>query len=51
MAAKGWRLPFDDAIPLPGGKQMVTLENAARYVQHLPASEQRDRTGSSPSKP
>jgi hypothetical protein len=27
-------------IPLPGGRQLVTLEDAARYIQKLPKAEQ-----------
>jgi hypothetical protein len=26
MAAKGWSRPFDDPIPLPDGRQLVTLK-------------------------
>jgi hypothetical protein len=36
----GWKRPFDDPIPLPRGRQLVTLEDAARYVQKLPKGEQ-----------
>jgi len=25
MAATGWKRPFADPIPLPGGRQLVTL--------------------------
>jgi hypothetical protein len=35
-----WSREFDDAIPLPGGRALVTLEDAARYVQKLPKKEQ-----------
>jgi hypothetical protein len=37
---KGWRRPFEDPIPLPRGRQLVTLEDAARYIQKLPKAEQ-----------
>ena len=37
---KGWKRPFDDPIPLPRGRQLVTLEDAARYIQKLPKAEQ-----------
>jgi hypothetical protein len=40
MAATGWKRPFDDPIPLPRGRQLVTLEEAARYIQKLPKAEQ-----------
>jgi hypothetical protein len=28
MAAKGWSTPFEDPIPLPRGRRLVTLEDA-----------------------
>jgi hypothetical protein len=40
MAATGWKRPFDDPILLPRGRQLVTLENAATYIQKLPKAEQ-----------
>jgi hypothetical protein len=40
MADRGWKRPFEDPIPLPGGRQLVTLEDAARYIQKLPKAEQ-----------
>ena len=40
MAAKGWIKPFDDPIPLPRGRQVVTLKDAADYVMKLPKAEQ-----------
>ena len=30
---------FDDPIPLPRGRQLVTLEDAGRYITKLPKSE------------
>jgi hypothetical protein len=33
--ARGWSRPFDDPIPLPGGK-LVTLRDAADYITELP---------------
>ena len=39
MAAKGWSKPFDDPIPLPRGRQLVTLRDAALYVTKLPKAE------------
>jgi hypothetical protein len=40
MAATGWKRPFADPIPLPRGRQLVTLEDAAEYIQKLPETEQ-----------
>jgi hypothetical protein len=40
MAATGWKRPFADPIPLPGGRQLVTLEDAAGYIMKLPKAEQ-----------
>jgi hypothetical protein len=37
---RGWKRPFDDPIPLPRGRQIVTLEDAAGYIQELPKAEQ-----------
>lgn len=34
-----WSAAFDDPIPLPHGRQLVTLEDAARYIQKLPKAE------------
>jgi len=38
--AKGWKRPFDEPIPLPRGRQLVTLEDAAKYIQKFPKAEQ-----------
>src|SRR6266568_7149495 len=35
-----WSRPFDDPIPLPRGRQLVTLEDAAELIQKLPTGEQ-----------
>lgn len=35
-----WSAPFDDPVPLPGGGELVTLRDAARHIQALPAAEQ-----------
>ena len=40
MAATGWKRPFADPIPLPGGRQFVTLEDAAGDIMKLPKAEQ-----------
>jgi hypothetical protein len=37
----GWKRSFDEPIPLPRGGQLVTLEDAGRYVMALPEAEQR----------
>jgi hypothetical protein len=34
-----WSRPFDDPIPLPRGRQLVTLEDAGAYITKLPKSE------------
>ena len=42
MASKGgWSRRFDDPIPLPRGRQLVTLKDAADYVMKLPKAEQK----------
>ena len=39
MAAKGWSTPFEEPIPLPRGRQLVTLRDAGHYILKLPESE------------
>jgi hypothetical protein len=39
ISARGWKRPFDDPIPLPRGRQLVTLEDAGRYITKLPKAE------------
>jgi hypothetical protein len=34
-----WSTPFEDPIPLPNGRQLVTLEDAATYITGLPKAE------------
>src|ERR1700733_9984349 len=36
---RGWKRAFDDPIPLPRGRQLVTLEDAGRYITKLPKAE------------
>jgi hypothetical protein len=36
VAERGWKRPFDDPIPLPRGRQLVTLEDAGNYITKLP---------------
>jgi hypothetical protein len=40
VADRGWKRRFDDPIPLPRGRQLVTIEDAAKYIQNLPKAEQ-----------
>jgi hypothetical protein len=40
MEKNGWSRPFDDQIPLPRGRQLVTLKDAATYVMKQPKAEQ-----------
>jgi hypothetical protein len=35
----GWRRPFDDPIPVPRGREFVTLEDAETYITKLPKAE------------
>ena len=37
-----WSTPFDDPIPLPGGRRLVTLQQAADYVVALPEEVQHE---------
>jgi hypothetical protein len=37
----GWKTPFDDPIPLPRGRQLVTLKDAGNYIIKLPKAEQK----------
>jgi hypothetical protein len=39
MPDKGWQRRFDEPIPLPRGRQLVTLEDAAAYIMKLPKAE------------
>jgi hypothetical protein len=36
----GWQREFDDPIPLPRGRQLITLKDAADYIMKLPKTEQ-----------
>jgi hypothetical protein len=38
-ADRGWRRLFDEPIPLPRGRQLVTLEYAGNYITKLPKAE------------
>jgi hypothetical protein len=39
MPDRGWKRPFDDPIDLPGGRKLVTLEDAGKYITKLPKAE------------
>jgi hypothetical protein len=36
---------FDDRIPLPRGRQLVTLEHVGNYITKLPKAEHERRSG------
>jgi hypothetical protein len=36
LADRGWQRRFDESISLPRGRQLVTLEDAGRYITRLP---------------
>lgn len=35
-----WKRPFEDPMPLPNGRPLVTLKDAADYIMKLPKAEQ-----------
>jgi hypothetical protein len=39
VADKGWQRKFSDPIPLPDGRKLVTLRDAANYITALPKKE------------
>jgi hypothetical protein len=39
MADKSWSRKFEDLIPLPDGRKLVTLRDAADYITGLPKNE------------
>ena len=39
MADRGWKRRFDDPIPLPRSRRLVTLEDAGKYITKLPKAE------------
>jgi len=41
MPDTGWQRRFEDPIPLPRGRQLVTLQDAADYILKLPKAEQK----------
>ena len=34
-----WSTPFEDPVPLPGGRLLLTLRDAADYIMKLPKAE------------
>jgi hypothetical protein len=36
---RGWKRQFEDPIPLPRGRQLVTLADAGNYITKLPKAE------------
>ena len=36
-----WSTPFDDPIPLPDGRELLTLEDAAGYIVKLSRAQQK----------
>ena len=43
MADRDWTRPFDDPVPLPDGRQFVTLKDAGTYIMALPKAQQNAR--------
>ncbi len=39
VADRGWKRRFEEPIPLPRGRQLVTLEEAGNYFTKLPKAE------------
>jgi hypothetical protein len=39
VADRGWKRRFDEPIPLPRGRQLVSLEDAGNYITRLPKAE------------
>ena len=37
---RGWKRAFDDPIPLPRGRRLITLEDAGRYITKLAGTAQ-----------
>jgi hypothetical protein len=37
---QGWQQPFEDPVPLPRGRALVTLKDGADYIIKLPKAEQ-----------
>jgi hypothetical protein len=39
VADRGWKRRFDEPIPLPRGRQLVTLEDAGNYITKVAKAE------------
>jgi hypothetical protein len=39
VSERGWQREFEDPIPLPGGRKLLTLRDAADYITSLPKKE------------
>jgi hypothetical protein len=39
VADRGWQRHFDEPVPLPRGRQLVTLQDAGTYITRLPKAE------------
>jgi hypothetical protein len=39
VADSGWKRPFEDPIPLPRGRELVTLRDTALHITKLPKAE------------
>jgi hypothetical protein len=39
VADRGWKRRFDELIPLPRGRLLVTLQDAGNYITKLPKAE------------
>ena len=39
VVERGWKRRFDQPIPLPRGRQLVTLQDAGTYITKLPKAE------------
>jgi hypothetical protein len=39
ISDRGWKREFEDPIPLPRGRQLVTLQDAGTYITKLPKAE------------
>jgi len=43
ISNRGWQRQFDEPIPLPRGRQLVTLEDAGKHITKLPKAEHEAR--------
>jgi hypothetical protein len=39
VAERGWKRRFEESIPLPRGRRLVTLEDASNCITKLPKAE------------